>query len=317
MIVSEVFSHSARYRTLCFGAVLFFATGLFVCAGCSKEKKALATIRSEFSKQNYEEAMVLCEHALRNDIVDGEIYYFYGMSLLAVGRDYESFEHFDRAIRLDSSLATPIADHLGQKASESFSAGRSKKAAQQAKNAAELDPHADFGTLTYLVAEAYFKEGEFTKATHFYETALREYPDTAIAENAHFSLVESYLAVGDSTEAVHTLERQLASFPRGALADRAKWTLVNLLYEQARGEFDRGNYEAALEIGTELLERTNNVSLVQRARFVLGESHERMGNYTEAYQQYQAIINEDRGASGRIVERARAKIEAFRDAGLL
>ena len=42
-----------------------------------------------------------------------------------------------------------------------------------------------------------------------------------------------------------------------------------------------------------------------------------MGDYAKAYEQYKTIIMEDRGASGRIVERARAKIEAFRDAGLL
>ena len=98
---------------------------------------------------------------------------------------------------------------------------------------------------------------------------------------------------------------------------QAEWKLVNLLYERARSEFDRGNYEAAQDVLTDLLERTDNVSLVQRARFVLGESYERMGDYGEAYEQYKAIIREDLGASGRIVERARARIDAFRDAGLI
>ncbi|UCG53145.1 MAG: tetratricopeptide repeat protein [Candidatus Latescibacterota bacterium] len=296
--------------------ILLFATGLCACFGCSKEKKALASIKNEYSNQNYEEAIVLCEHALRKNILDGDIYYYYGMSLLAVGRDYESFDRFEQAVRLDSSLATRIADHLGQRASESFSAGRVKKAAQHVMTAAELDPDADFGVLTYLVAEGYFNDGEFSKATRFYEAALGEFPDTTAAEGAYFSLAECYLALGDSTEAVQTLERQLSRFPRGALADRAQWTLVNMLYESARAEFGRGNYEAVLEIGSDLLKRTKNVSLVQRTRFVLGEAHERMGDYVKAYEQYQAIISEDRGASGRIVERARAKIEAFRDAGL-
>ena len=106
-------------------------------------------------------------------------------------------------------------------------------------------------------------------------------------------------------------------FPKGPLAVEAKWKLVNLLYEHARSEFSRGNFESVIEEIGSLLEQTTNTSLVQRARFLLGEAYERMEDYRSAYDQYRAIIDEDQGASGRIVERAREKINTFHDSGLL
>jgi tetratricopeptide (TPR) repeat protein len=62
--------------------------------------------------------------------------------------------------------------------------------------------------------------------------------------------------------------------------------------------------------------RTLNPGLQQQSRFLLGETYEAMGELDKAYEQYQKVIQRDRGASGRIVERAREKIAALREAGL-
>jgi TolA-binding protein len=123
--------------------------------------------------------------------------------------------------------------------------------------------------------------------------------------------------MADSTGAFEALEMQLDQFPKGSLASQASFRLVNLLYEHARSEFVRGNYDRVVEEVEQLLKRTTNRTLVQRARFLLGEAYERLEDYHGAYRQYKAIIDTDRGASGRIVERARQKINAFHDSGLL
>ena len=148
-------------------------------------------------------------------------------------------------------------------------------------------------------------------------TAVYEYPDTSAAEGAFFNMAQCYIALGDSTSAIASLERQIENFPRAPLAGQARLKLVNMIYKGARGEFERGNYETVIEQITDLLDRTRNVSLVQRARFLLGEAYERMEEYQQAYEQYKAVIREDRGASGRIVEKAREKINTLRDSGLL
>ena len=77
------------------------------------------------------------------------------------------------------------------------------------------------------------------------------------------------------------------------------------------------HYDKVVEGINALLARATNVSLVQRARFLLGEAYEHLEDYPSAYDQYKTIIEQDRGASGRIVERAREKINALRDSGLL
>ena len=185
------------------------------------------------------------------------------------------------------------------------------------KQAADFDPAAELGVHKYLVADAYFDEREFARAARFYNDAVVEWPDTSVAEKAYFNLAACYLAMADSTQAIDMLEEELARFPKGTYSERARYKLVNLLYENARTQFAQGNYEAVVEQTMALLQRTENRSFVQRARFLLGEAYERMGDYENAYQQYKAIIDKDRGASGRIVEKAREKINAFRDSGLI
>ena len=89
-------------------------------------------------------------------------------------------------------------------------------------------------------------------------------------------------------------------------------------FKQTEGEkqFVLGNYEETIEVINKLLVRTRNPGLSQKSRFLLGESYERLGEMEKAYEQYRRIIDTDRGASGRIVDRAKQKIAALREAGL-
>ena len=299
--------------------ILLVATPLVVIllAGCSEQTKALADIRAAFSNENYEETVILCEHALRQDIRDSDVYYYYGLSLLELGRDYEAFRRFDEAVVADSTKGVKIAAWLIAKGQEAFSRGEARRAAERVKIAANLDSQADLGSFKYLVADAYFGEKRFETAADLYRSAIEERPDTSVAEGAYFNLAQCYVVLGDSTNAVNALEQLLDRFPKGSLSGRARWKLVNLLYEHARTEFTRGNYQTVVKEIKTLLTRTSNNSLVQRARFLLGEAYERMADYPRAYEQYKTIIDKDRGASGRIVERARQKIEALRESGLL
>ncbi|MFQ5510540.1 MAG: tetratricopeptide repeat protein [Candidatus Krumholzibacteriia bacterium] len=285
-------------------------------AGCSRKGKVLGKIRDSLAKNNYDETMVLCEHALRKGVQDGEVYYYYGVALIEVGRDYESFRRFHEAVARDSTLAGRVAARLLQKGKTAIEKGQ-KRAANRLRQAADFDPGIELGVYKYAVAEAYFDEKAFAQAASFYRSAVVDWPDTSAAEKAYFNLSQCYLAMADSTEAIAALEEELSRYPKGVLSGRARYKLINLLYASAQAEFGRGNYETVVEQTTALLERTDNRSFVQRARFLLGEAYERMGDYENAYAQYKAIIDKDRGASGRIVEKAREKITAFRDSGLI
>ncbi|UCH85018.1 MAG: hypothetical protein JSW50_04825, partial [Candidatus Latescibacterota bacterium] len=275
MTARVVFTRSFGTGTGCLLTCLVCVVAICLSAGCSKKQKTIATIKEEYSKKNYAETMVQCEHALRNNIAGAEVYYYYGLALLAVGRDFESFDRFSKGVALDSTFAEPVANQLIDAARTSFRAGRESEAGKRLKLAADLKPDREFGIFAYALGDAYFSDKGYANAVRFYEAAITERPDTSAAESAYANLAASYLAVGDSIGAVDALERQLAGFPTGPAAAQAEWKLDNLLYERARSEFGRGNYEATSDIVIDLLKRTDNTSLKQRARFVLGESYER------------------------------------------
>lgn len=317
MVVSDPTPHVPRIRARLGTLLVACWVVLVATSGCSEKRKTMGEIRESFSSKNYEETMLLCQRALRKNINNGEVYYYYGLALIELGRDYEAFARFGDGVVVDSTMAPRVASLLLAKGREALSRGEAKKASARIKVAADLDPTLDLGTLKYLVADAYFDERQFERAAVMYNAAIAERPDTVAVEVAYFNLADCYLALGDSTRAIATLDRLVERFPAGKLSGEAQWKLVNLLHDHAASEFSRGNYQVVVEEIRTLLTRTTNVSLVQRARFLLGEAYERLEDYPSAYEQYKTIIDQDRGASGRIVDKARQKIDALRDSGLL
>lgn len=308
---------TARKGIVLSGIAIVLIVQVLGVAGCSQERKALSDIKGSYEEGKYQDTILFCEHAMRKGVRTHQVYYYYGLALMESGRDFEAFRRFGEARAAGPEIASEIAEYLYGKGRESADGGRRQQALGRLKVASDMNSELDLGTLRYLVGDAYFGERDFERAVKLYVTAVYQYPDTSAAEGAFYNMSQCYVALGDSSSAIASLERQIENFPRGPLAGQARWKLVNMIYEGARREFERGNYETVVEQITDLLERTRNVSLVQRARFLLGEAYERMEEYQQAYEQYKAVIREDRGASGRIVEKAREKINTFRDSGLL
>jgi tetratricopeptide (TPR) repeat protein len=312
---------AASIRTSLLGGV-FFAGMLCIAVcitltGCSKEKKAIGPIRQAYEKGDFAETVMLCERALRDDVDGSDVYAFYGLSLLSLGRDVESFHALKRAAGLDGTVGAEIAEELLAAGRVSYDRGEKSRAALRIRTAAEIDPAIDLGRFGFVVAEACFDAREFERAERFYTAALAEFPDTSVAETALFRLAECRSEAGDSLGAIEVLERQLRLFPVGNLAVQAEWQLVTLLFENARSEFARANYDTAAGILNRVIKRSDNLALVQKSRFMMGECFERKEDFEKAYEQYKAIIDEDLGASGRIVDRSRSKIKTMDEAGLL
>jgi tetratricopeptide (TPR) repeat protein len=315
MIDKRVTARLPRPQPVRVGALLVVVI-LLCAAGCSKKGKALSEIKSEFARGDCEETVALCQRALRDQVSDAELFYYYGLALLTLERDDEAVEQLGKAVSMNGTLSERISEDLVAKAGESVARGKTPQAAQRLRNAARFQADIEVGPLGYLLAESFFGDKQWREAAHYYETALGEYPDTSAAEGGYYNLASCFAALVDSAAAIRTLETELARFPNGALAGQAEWSLSTLLYAEARSEFGRGDYDGAVESAVRIIDRTDDVAAVQRARFLIGEAYERKGDYAAAYEQYQTIIGGDAGVSGRWVERARAKIKAMRDAGL-
>ena len=296
--------------------LVFAAVVLCAAAGCAERRKDLGAVREAYAEGKYEEALSLCERSIRKGTADGGIYYYSGMSLLAMEKDAEAVARFREALRSDSALSDDIAGALLAKARESLDQGTIPRATLLARAAVGIDRAAPAGALGYLVAFSYFEERNWPEAALWYEGAIAAYPDAEAVEAGLFNLAASRAAMGDSTAAIEALEKLLGRFPRGGLADRAVWTLTSLLYGRARSEFERGDYDSALRTAERVAAASPDDTMTRKAMFLIGESYERMGEFGKAYDQYEAIAKEDRGAPGGIAERARAKMRGLRDAGL-
>jgi len=302
-----------------FISVLLFAAllaSLTVASSCSKKEKALDRIRELFAAGEYDETIANCRHAIRRGIRDSEVYYFYGRALLGLGRDYEAWQQLDVSVEMNPALADTVAKDIFAEAKNDFLAGKEHRAGRRFKAAITYDPSLDLGAYRFITGDVFYDEEDYKTAVKMYDEAVKQFPDTSVAEKTLYRLAIAYQAVGEEDSSRASLRTLLEEFPRGEYATEANWRLANLLYDKGEKELANGNFDVVIEVTDELLELTENSSLAQKARFIRGEAYEGLGEFKKAYQEYRAVIQEDRGASGRIVQRAEAKIAVLREAGL-
>jgi len=284
--------------------------------GCSQENKTLREVEAAFSAGDNAETVALCRHAIRRNAATPRVYYYYGAALVELGRDFEAFRQFDEAVGQDRVLGPEASSFLAGKGEDDFRAWRRRRAAERLRKAAELDPGRELGGYEYLVADLYFQEENWEGAIRCYRGALVAVPDTSEARVAMFNLARALESMGTPATAREAYEQLLEAHPRGRHRHEARWRLANLCYDEGERQYALGNYEMTIEQLEGMDARTDNQGLLQRSRFLLGEAYEAMGDFEKAYAQFRSVIEGDRGASGRIVQRAQSKVDAFREAGL-
>jgi tetratricopeptide (TPR) repeat protein len=289
---------------------------LVVVVGCSQEKKALSEIETAYREADYRETVALCRHAIRRNVADARVYYYYGASLLAMNRDFEGFKEFDHAVELDPDLRPEAGALVFEAALKDLDGGPGSRGARRLRQAMELDPALDPGKHRFRVADEYFDAKEFERAVVLYRDAVEQYPGDPAGEHAYFNMAVAYAEMGAYSEARQALEDLLANYRRSRYRSQARFKLASLTYDQADKQYVLGNYDDAVEKLMAVLDMTSNRGLQQKTRFLLGETYEAQGEFDLAYMQYKLVIDEDRGASGRIVQRAREKMAAFQEAGL-
>jgi tetratricopeptide (TPR) repeat protein len=283
-----------------------------VLAACG-ERGVAGEMHRAFDKGDYTEVIALGRHSLRSDSSNAGVLLYYGMALVASDRLHEGFGAIDRAVKLEPDYARKASEFLV----ESGSSGRmDATAARKLAKAAELDPSIDLGKKRFAIADVYFTERRYQEAAGMYEEAVATYPDTAACEPALARLSECYAFLDRPADARKTMEALVKRYPRGDVAREAWTRLDDIAFAEAQKALDAGELQKAAEIADNLVNRTKNRSLQQKGRFVLGEAYERMGDGGRAYAAYREIIENDRGDSGNVVERARARIEALQEAGL-
>jgi tetratricopeptide (TPR) repeat protein len=296
-------------------AVIAICAALIV-ASCSQERKSRSEIGNAFADGNYRETVALCRYAIRRNIEEAFVYHYYGMSLVELGRDSEGFARLEEATRLDPGVTRESAEFLMGKARKSVGRGGRKTASRRFVQAVKMDPSLDLGPWRFMVADTYFEVNDYVQAAPLYRAAISAYPDTSVCQEAYFNLARSYAELDLASDARAVLEISLARYPRGRYKSDSRFLLETLLLGEAESDFALGNFETVVELLTRVLEETRNPGMAQRGHFLLGETYEAMGEFSAAYLEYKQVIEGDLGTSGSIVEKARAKMKAFREAGV-
>jgi TolA-binding protein len=233
---------------------------------------------------------------------------------VAVGRDPEGFGEIDAAVSADESLKKDAAAELEKLSTREGVSANDR--ARRLRKAHELDSAIELGERRFQVASTYYDDRDFARAAAMYEEAVTRYTASPACETAYARLSECYRALGDEEKSRAAMETLVERYPKGRGATGAAANLSDILYQDAQKHFDAGEYDEAIAKATELVSKAENRSLQQKGRFLLGQAYEAKGDRDAAYEAYRELIRNDRGDSGQIVERARARIEALQEAGL-
>jgi tetratricopeptide (TPR) repeat protein len=290
----------------CLAIVLVLALG---CGGSGPG----GDMRRAYDKGDFAEAVALGRHAVRGGEADPSVHYYYGMALIAMGRDPEGFAEVDTALAADADLRKQAAAELtALSARDGVSATDS---ARRLRKAFELDDSIDLGPKRFAVAATYYEDRNCERATTLYSEAVAGYPADPAVETAYARLSECYAMMGEEEKAREAMETLVKRFPRGSEGQGAAANLHDILYQEAQGHLNAGEYDQAIAVASDLVGKADNRSLQQKGRFLLGQAYEAKGDRAAAYEAYREVIRNDRGDSGQIVERARARIEALQEAG--
>lgn len=269
-------------------------------------------MKRAFDRADYAEVVALGRHAQRIGVANAHVHYYYGLALIAVGRDHEGLPELDAAVSSDSSLATDAAKFLWRMPAPSVTGDT----ARRWRRAHELAPGIDAGKRGFAIAGAYFEDRRFSEAAAWYEKSARAFPDTSACEQAYARLAECYTELGQPEKARRAMETLVARYPKGRIARGVSSNLDDIAFEEARKAYEAGEYARAVEIALDIVTHAPNRLLQQKARFLLGGSYEALGDRTRAYEEYRDIVRTDRGESGRLVEQARVRMAALEEAGV-
>jgi len=286
---------------------------LLLVLGCGGRGPA-ADMRRYYDRGDFNEVVTLGRHATRGRSAPANVHYYYGMALIALGRDSEGFAEIDSAVianaGLKSNAAAALSDYSAREG-----IGRDTSA-RRLRKAHELDPSVELGKARFAVADTYYSDRDFQHAAALYEEAVSKFSAAPECERAYARLAECWRALGNEEKARAAMETLVKRYPRSGAGQGAAARLDDLDFQDAQRHFDAGEFDEAITIVSDVVAKSDNRSLQQKARFLLGQAYEGKGDRAAAYEAYRELIRNDRGDSGQIVERARARIVALQEAGV-
>lgn len=292
-------------RLACLGLAVMSAAS----ASCGS-KTVLEQAEEEYAKGNYREALYITRlHFRRDGERTPELLFLNGRSYMMLDIESEASASFAEVFRSDSTWAPMIAGVLRDEAIENLEKGLTAKGSRFIIQAVNYEQNLDFGRFNGLAGNLMLDRKDYREAINYYTVFLVQYPDTAGAAVVMMDLGAAYEGHGDTLEAIHLYREFQDRYPKSKMRSTAQWKLENLLLDSGKEMLSGGEHEGAERILGELAATAGNPLVREKANFLLAEIYESRADYPTAVRYYTEVVNLNLGSSGRLVEKAKERIE--------
>jgi tetratricopeptide (TPR) repeat protein len=282
-----------------------------LAAGESCEKKSvLEEVEREYAKGNYREAVFIARHHFRR--VGGrtpDLLFVTGKAMLRLGNEADASDCFAEAYSIDSTWAPRIADELQGEALSSFDQGLTARGRRFVLQAVGYRDDIDFGEYDAVAGTLLLERRDFDGAIRYLGRYLAEHPDTAGTAAVMLDLGSAYEGKGETLRAIELYTDFRERYPKSRLRSTATYRLESLLLESGEEMLTGGEHEEARRILEQLATGGDNPLVREKANFLLGEIAEADLDRERALHYYWEVVNLNLGSSGRLVERAKERIE--------
>jgi tetratricopeptide (TPR) repeat protein len=289
------------------GAALLLVLVLLAPLSCERES-VLEKAKREYEAGRHREAVFLIRHYFKKGGErSADLLFLFGTAWLKTGSEAEAQSAFEECRKKDAARAPKIAQFLKGEAIEALKAGDAVRGKRMMTMALSFQSGLDFGPYNVVAGELYLDRREFDTAIDYLDRFLTQHPGSAQAAEAMIDLASAYEKKGDIDRAIERYQEFQESYPKSRLASNALWELENLLLREAETYYENGETAKAEPVFTNLASTADNRLVRERAHFLLGEICEKRGDATCAVRYYREVVNS--GSSGRLVERAKERIE--------
>jgi len=292
-------------------AALALCCALLGSIACEKKEPILEQATAEYEAGRYREAVFLIRHHFKKG---GEqtapLLFLAGKAWLKDGSEAEAEDSFDACVKKDPAYGRTIAEFLRSESIAAFAARDTARGRRLMLSALTFQSDLRFGEYDNEAAALFLDRRDFGAAIRYLEAYLQDNPNAPGAAEAMINLASAYEKSGNAASAIETYKQFQERYPKSRLATNALWELENLLMKEAEGCRARGETAQAEEILGNLSRTATSPLVRERANFLLGEMCEERGDAACAASYYRIVI--DLGGTGRLVEKAKERIEKMR-----
>lgn len=249
--------------------------------------------------------------ALRQSGDEPEVLLRLAHGYAGLGRVDEASEYYSRLLAVDSGYVDQaVADYLAmaRSAAQRDDRARLARALEQLE---EIRAGAVPDELALPFARYYYELGEYAKALPLYLSALPILPDS-LEPDVDFELALSYKELGECSRALEHFRHYLELRSRGERAADARWHAGQCAYRLAQEDRLAGRPAEAVEKLELVIELGAPQAILDDAWFDRGELLFTLGQFDQAIESYEKVLELNPSRTGRLVRLAEDRIRTIR-----